>query len=116
MLAYWTRDIEREGGKRKPLGACCPTPRASRQCQWPRMLETHLTKHDFPAARSAVRQPIVRVADPWERLPPHTSPQPGKKRKVEGALPPRLEVPEERHQRFFVQHGMAEFKHHLRDT
>jgi len=143
MLAYWSRDIEKQGGKRKALGACAPRPRASRTCEWPRLLETDLTPASFPghpggaskggSKGGVTRHPLLRVINPWESLeagnkpggPSKGSPPPKKRKKA--TLPPKgerqaaarkayLEVPEERHQRFFLTQGMTEFKNHLQES
>jgi len=118
MVAFWDHDISKQGGKRKPLGACAPTPRASRGCEWPRLLDiSSLNESDRSTVdpKNVKRSGVTKVSSPWEDIRDSTSIKKtgGLKRKeLEDPWRGALIIPEERNQRFFVK-GMTEFKEHL---
>ena len=136
MIGFWAEDVASEG-KRRPLGACGPIPRATRACSWPSSLAipAALRTTDLPAATSiAVPRAVPVVEAPWQNLEEqedldleseveeerngrvHEAPLHDAKEAemdaANAAWEGRLEVPEARNHRFFVG-GLCEFREQL---
>ena len=108
MIGFWTRDVAAEGGRRPPLGACGPMPRATRSISWPEALviPEGLKPSIGSVAHGVTRHPVPCVEQPWEEL-----------QQPEGARVGRanepLHMPEARHHRFFVR-SLGEFCEQLK--
>ena len=121
MIGFWAEDVASEG-KRRPLGACGPLPRATRACTWPSSLAIPeaLRAAEMPSAQSiAVPRAVPSVVGPWESVREEEG---GEEEEVGGeedqgqaadaAWEGRLELPEARNHRFFVS-GLEEFRQQL---
>jgi hypothetical protein len=98
MIGFWGRDVA-SAIRRAPLSACGPTPRQSRSCSWPALLELGEVVDGSEESAAPTRHVVTEARPAWEAIAPADAAA----AKADPWSGRALKVPELRNNHFFAR-------------